>query len=166
MLFRSAITSTPILLQLVTTRCFQEPLATRIAFTGPKLLYLLAYVPLVWQARRSFDRLIGASFAILFVYLVLAATWFRPWYMLWPVVLAALQPRGWLGATAITIALAAACPDLVEQYRSHWPLIAEYHRAIAAPIVLAFLPPLVVWLRGVGETNSFTLQREEPPPQT
>ena len=66
----------------------------------------------------------------------------------------------------LTIALAAACPDLVEQYRSHWPLIAEYHRAIAAPIVLAFLPPLVVWLRGVGETNSFTLQREEPPPQT
>jgi hypothetical protein len=158
-----AITSTPVLLQLVTTSWLDEPLATRLAFAGTKLLYALAYAPLVWQARRSFDRLVGASFAILFVYLVLAATWFRPWYMLWPMALAALQPRGWLGATAVTITLTAAFPDLVEQYRSHWPLIAEYHRAIAAPIVLAFLPPLVVWLRGVGETNSFTLQREAPP---
>ncbi|MFA7297156.1 MAG: glycosyltransferase 87 family protein [Dehalococcoidia bacterium] len=157
-----AITSTPVLLQLATSQWFAEPLATQLAFTGTKLLYALAYAPLVWQARRSFDHLVGASFAILFVYLVLAATWFRPWYMLWPVALAALQPRGWLGATAVTITLAAACPDVVEQFRSHWPLIAEYHRAVAAPIVLAFLPPLVVWLRGVGETNSFTLQRDPP----
>ena len=158
-----AITSTPVLLQLVTTQWFEEPLATRLALRGPTLLYALAYAPLVWQARRSFDHLVGASFAILFVYLLLAATWFRPWYMLWPVTLAALQPRGWLGATAATITLAAAFPDLVEQYRSHWPLLAEYHRAIAAPIVLAFLPPLVVWLRGVGATNSFTLQRDDVP---
>lgn len=156
-----AITSTPVLLQLITTRWIEEPWATRIAFDLPKGLYGLAYVPLVWQSRRSFGHLVGGSFAILFVYLLLAATWFRPWYMLWPAALGALQPRGWLGATAVTITLAAAFPDLVEQYRQHWPLIAEYHRAIAAPIVLAFLPPLVVWLRGVGETNAFTLQRED-----
>lgn len=156
-----AITSTPVLLHLITPRWFDEPLATTISMQGPKVLFALAYFPLVWQARRSFGHLVGVSFAILFVYLVLAASWFRPWYMLWPVAIASLQPRGWLGATAVVITLAAAFPDLVEQYRSHWPLIAEYHRAIAAPILLAFLPPLVVWLRGVGATNSFTLQRDE-----
>ena len=156
-----AITSTPVLLHLVTPRWFEEPLATTIAMQGPKVLFAIAYIPLVWQARRSFRHLVGASFAILFVYLVLAASWFRPWYMLWPGAIAALQPRGWLGATAVVITLSAAFPDLVEQYRSHWSLIAEYHRAIAAPIVLAFLPPVVVWLRGVGATNSFTLQRGE-----
>lgn len=156
-----AITSTPVLLQLLTARWFEEPLATQLARGIPTVLYALAYAPLSWRARRSFGHLVGASFAILFVYLVLATAWFRPWYMLWPVALAALQPRGWLGATAVTITFAASFPDLIEQYRSHWPLIAEYHRAIAAPIVVTFLPPLVVWLRGVGVTDSFTLQRDE-----
>jgi hypothetical protein len=157
------ITSTPVLLQLVTSRRFDEPLATSLALWVTKGVFAAFYVPLLWQARRDFDRLVAMSFAVLFLYLVIACAWFRPWYMLWPVSIAAFRARGWLGATAVTITVAGACPDLVEQFRTHWPLIASYDRAIAAPIVLAFLPPLVVWLQGVSATRSLSLEREVEP---
>jgi alpha-1,6-mannosyltransferase len=154
-------TSTPLLLQFVTTHWFAEPLATTLASWIPKAIFAGAYAAFVWQARRDFNRLVGISFAILFVYLVLAASWFRPWYMLWPIAIAALRPRTWLGSTLVAISVACAFPDLVEQFRSYWPLIAHYNRAIAAPIVVGFLPPLLVWLIGVGITDSFSLVRRE-----
>lgn len=159
------ITSTPVLLSLVTTRWFEEPLATNLASWIPKALFAACYLAFTWEARRDFNRLIGMSFAICFIYLVLAASWFRPWYMLWPIAIAALRPRTWLGAMVVVISIACAFPDLVEQFRSDWPLIAEYDRAIAAPILLGFLPPLVVWLVGVGLTDSFSLVRREVTPR-
>ncbi|RLT26431.1 MAG: DUF2029 domain-containing protein [Chloroflexi bacterium] len=159
------ITSTPVLLTLVTTRWFEEPLATDLASLIPKLLFAACYLAFVWEARRDFNRLVGMSFAICFIYLVLAASWFRPWYMLWPIAIGALRPRTWLGATVVAISIACAFPDLVEQFRSDWPLIAEYGRAIAAPILLGFLPPLLVWLIGVGLTDSFSLVRRKVEPR-
>lgn len=144
------ITSTPLLVGLLISGPPGDPdtidevrMVLRVAFVG-------IYLVLSWQARRSFDHLLVASFTILFLYLILPTGWFRPWYMLWPVTLAALRPRSWLAACLLTISFCCCFPDLIEQYRNNWSFLADYTRAVAAPIVVAFLPPALVWLAGVG----------------
>jgi hypothetical protein len=151
------ITSTPVLVQVIAQRYFDISITAGEAQRLPRLAFLMLYLPLAWQARRSFDHLVVMSFTVLFLYLLVAAAWFRPWYMLWPATLAALRPRGWLGATFLAITLAASFPDVVEQFRGFWSFLATYERAIAAPILLAFLPPAVVWLLGVMRQRSWSL---------
>ena len=148
------ITSTPVLLEMLLQPLVVDPAtATALARWLPLLAFTALYVPLTWQARRGFDALLAACFAVLFAYLVLAAGWFRPWYMLWPVTLAALRPGRWPVLTLLTITVCGAFPDLIEQYRGYWPWLAPYALAIAAPIVVAFLPPAVVWLTGLRGTG-------------
>jgi hypothetical protein len=151
------ITSTPVLLQLFLGRYLDANTTLEYARLIPRIVFLALYVPLVWQARRGFDHLVVVSFTALFLYLLVAASWFRPWYMLWPAALAALRPREWLGATFLAITVASSFPDIVEQFRNYWPIIAPYDRAIAAPIVLAFLPPAAVWLLGVLQKRGWSL---------
>jgi hypothetical protein len=58
---------------------------------------------LVWQGRRN--PLQAATFVLLF-YLLLTCLWFQPWYVLWPLALAALLPEGALGRTAVLLSYA------------------------------------------------------------
>ncbi len=80
---------------------------------------------------------------------MIAAAWYRPWYMLWPVALAAVLPGTWFAPLLIVITFFGSFPDLIEQYRYNWDWLTEYWRALSAPIVVAFVPPLVVWLTGL-----------------
>jgi hypothetical protein len=163
------ITSTPVMLHLYLADLIgweaAEPWASRI----PRAVFLALYPFLAWQARRDFGRFVVFSATILFLYVVIAAGWFRPWYMLWPVTLFALRPRGWTGILAVTISLAAAFPDLVEQFRIHWPfLTGSFHRQLVAPILLAFVPPLLVWFVAIIRTRGWSLgagrEASLPPP--
>jgi hypothetical protein len=121
----------------------------------------------VWQARRDYTRLVTCGFTAHFLYLLVAAAWFRPWYMLWPVALGALLPGTWFMALVLAIALFASFPDLVEQYRVHWGWInADFGRRLVAPVLVAFWPPFMVWCIGLFRFQSwhFDAPWRTPPP--
>lgn len=160
------ITSTPLLIGLLISGPPEDPETVETVRTVLRVAFLGIYVLLIWQARRSFDHLVVASFTILFLYLLVPTGWFRPWYMLWPVTLAALRPRSWLAALLVTITLASSFPDLIEQYRNNWSFLAEYTKAVAAPIVVAFGPPALVWLAGVAWNRGWTLGAARRPEAT
>lgn len=141
------ITSTPQLVEaLLRQRLVDPAMATEPARRVMLAAFALVYVALTWQARRGFAGLLAACFGVLFAYLLLAAGWFRPWYLLWPVAILALRPGRWPTLTLLAITFCGALPDLVEQYRDHWPWIDSYTKFIAAPIVVAFALPALVWL--------------------
>lgn len=144
------ITSLPMLIQfrLETVAGMANDSATAMAKYLTRGLFLLLYLPLVWQARRDFTRLVGASATVLFLYLLIAAGWYRPWYVLWPLVLLALLTGSWYTVLFLALSFANAFPDLVEQYRMHWEWLAvDGWRAFAAPVVTqSWLPVLIWWL--------------------
>lgn len=158
------ITSTPVLLFLILSPYMDAERAQEYARIIPTVTFLALYLPLTWQARRSFDHLVVMSFTAFFLYLVVVAAWFRPWYMLWPVAFAALRPREWLGVLLIVITLTASFHDLVEQFRSYWPWLGTYQRQAVAPIALGFFPPLVAWLYAVALKNGWSLGADDPRP--
>lgn len=141
------ITSTPQLIELwLRSRMVDQLAATDIARQVSFVLFGALYFPLTWQARKGFEGLVAACFGVLFAYLLVAAGWFRPWYLLWPVSILALRPGRRWALLLLTITFFGAFPDLVEQYRDHWPRIDTWAKFIAAPIVVAFLAPALLWL--------------------
>ena len=161
------ITSTPILIGILLSGPPGNPETADQVRTVLRIVFMGIALLLTWQARRSFDHLVMAVFTILFLYLLLPTGWFRPWYMLWPVTIAALRPRSWLAPCLVAITLFGAFPDLVEQYRNNWSLInGDYTMLVAAPIVVAFVPAAFVWLVGVARYRGWMLdgvQRAEEP---
>ena len=149
------ITSTPLLIKTRLDRVMGPDEATGAARRIAWLAFLALYVPLVWQARRDFTRLVTCSFNALFLYLLVASVWFRPWYMLWPLTLAALLPGTWFTPLLLATSFSCAFPDLVEHYRYHWHWLRDYWRATAAPVVVAFIPPLLVWYLGLVKFESW-----------
>ncbi len=149
------ITSTPDLLraQMVLHLDLDDPQS--VARVLMITVFLVFAVPLTWQARRGLDYLLATCFNLLFFYLVIASSWFRPWYLLWPAVLIALRPTRWGAALFVTITICNLFPDVIEQYRGEWGLTPEWARA--APVAMQFVLPLAVWLAGAVSTRSLTL---------
>lgn len=165
------ITSTPLLLQERLARGMAPDEATSRALLLTRLAFAALYLPLVWQARRDFGRLAACGVNALFLYLVIATAWFRPWYMLWPLALAALLPGTWYTTLFLAISFCCSFPDLVEQYRGNWDwLAAGYWRLLVAPIAVQFWVPVVVWLVGLTSFRSWhfdapaALRLSRPPP--
>lgn len=117
--------------------------------------FLVLAVPLTWQARRGLDYLLATSFNLLFFYLVIASSWFRPWYLLWPAALVALRPTRWGVALFVTITTCNLFPDVIEQFRGEWGITGEWARV--APVAVQFALPLAVWVVGAVSTRSLTL---------
>ena len=154
------ITSTPLYLHVLLKGSPASGSEAIGVVTAPlRLMFLGLAVALTWQARRDEDRLISSTFSLFFLYLLIAAAWFRPWYFLWPVALASLRPRSWLAMVLIAITFSGAFPDLVEQFRWHWSWLDSYTKQTAAPILLAFVPPALLWLAGVAVFRSWHLGR-------
>jgi hypothetical protein len=90
------------------------------------------------------------------LYLVIAAAWFRPWYMLWPAALIAMRPSKWGVALFLAITIGNLFPDIVEQYRYDWGLSAPFVARVA-PLVPQFVPVMAVWLAAFLWHGDWTL---------
>lgn len=144
------ITSIPLLVQYRLLPLMSPEEAAATARTLTTAIFLVLYLPLVWQARRDPVRLVTSSATALFLYAVVAAGWFRPWYMLWTLPLMAALPGTWFTPLLLTVSFFTNLPDLVEQYGMHWRwLAADPWRAVSAPVLLAFWPALLVWYFGL-----------------
>ena len=111
------ITSTALAIGVAITGAPEEVDVNRAILLVLRIVFVGLAALVWWQSRRDFPRLIVACFTVLTLYLFLAGGWFRPWYLLWPVSIAALRPRSWMTPMLLAITLAGSFPDLVEQYR-------------------------------------------------
>ncbi len=78
------------------------------AWTG-RVLFLAAYAALLWRLPgRETEALLAAAALALGAYLLVAATYFAPWYVLWPLTLAVMVPwRRDVLLPALTLTLTA-----------------------------------------------------------
>lgn len=159
---RKVITSLSLLVQerLVTVMTPDD--AASLARTITRAVFAALYLPLVWQARRDFPRLVACAANALFLYLVVASGWFRPWYLLWPLTLAALLPRTWFTVLFLALSFCACFPDLIEQYRNNMEFFAPYFRAIAAPVMVTVWVPLTLWYFGLLYFRSWHFNAPRP----
>ncbi len=119
-------------------------------------VFALLAIPLTWQARKGFDHLLVAGFGLMFFYLVFAAGWFRPWYMLWPATLLALRPTPWSAALFLAITTGNLFPDVIEQFRYSWGLSSNLEIR-GVPLAAQFLVPVLIWLAAVVRWRSLGL---------
>ena len=121
--------------------------AMDLAMVVPSGLFLVALAPLLlstWSGRLD---VVSAAVAAFFLYCLLAAQWFNPWYLLWLAPLAALAPD--LPPRALGVGFMLLAPSVY---------LLQYE---ALPVVLAvFLPMAVlavywrVWLGWPGRIHS------------
>jgi hypothetical protein len=130
----------------------------RIAST----LAVLALVALAlgWM-RPAANGFLLASYQVLFLYLVLASTLFYPWYVVWPLVMAALLlDRLWM-LTAIVLSFTAVFVDIITN------MVTELHFlrgdtgwGSTVTVLVTLVPPLLLWA-GVA-VHRFRRQRRLP----
>ena len=162
------ITSTPNIVseQLRLEASLSEATSTRIARWGGVLAFLVVYAGLLltlWRSRGSPLALFSCLAFSLIAFNVLAVTWYRPWYMLWPLTLLPLVPGRWAVGVIFAASLGGMVFDLIEQYRFQFQFFHDhYHYSLASPVVAAFVPALLVWLGGWIATHSVLLLRSRP----
>jgi hypothetical protein len=149
------ITSTLLLLRTRLATAMPPDEALTWARNITRLVFVALYLPLLWQCRRDFTSLLTCSFNVFFLYLVVASGWFRPWYLLWPIAIAALMPGTWFMPLALVLSFAGSFPDLIEQYRLNWEWLRDYWRATAAPVMVWVWPALLVWYFGLLRYRSW-----------
>ena len=151
-----SITSTPLLIQLFFTQPLFRDLNGSLSRLLMRVLFVIPYGIVVLGVRRPVRRLEAGCYQVMLLYILIAAAWFRPWYLLWVVTLGALLPSGWFLALTLTISFCGMFPDITEQYRNYIPWLAgDLVRLYAAPIVVAFLAPALVWAAGVMHVGSW-----------
>jgi hypothetical protein len=100
----------------------------------------------------------------MFLFILIATAWFRPWYLIWVVTLGALLPSGWFLALTLAISFCGMFPDIVEQYRAYVPwLAADSMRLYLAPIVVAFLAPALIWIAALIGKRSWDFPAARDP---
>jgi alpha-1,6-mannosyltransferase len=103
--------------------------AMPVAAGAANVLFLLLLVPLlraVWLGRLG---LVAAAVGVFFVYLLVGAQWFNPWYLLWLVPFAALAPNGPPRALGLAFALLA---PIVYAVRHTLPVVVAVFLPMAA----------------------------------
>ena len=108
--------------------------------------FLLLYAWQVWRVRGGLAELAERSFTVFFLLLLIATWWFWPWYAIWVVPLAALQPRRWTAAVGLVFSASA----MLMYVPYFWMLYHDSLRLQAATAAVAFLPPVLVVLGYLG----------------
>jgi hypothetical protein len=133
--------------------------ATRRAELLTMFVFIAIAVPVTWQARRGYNAMLTVCFTLMFLYLLIASVWFRPWYMLWPLALLALRPRGWNVALFLAITFANMFPDIIEQYRYDWGAETVL-QARSWPVLAQFVLPVLVWVGWLVTSSPDSEERE------
>jgi hypothetical protein len=160
------ITSTPLLAreELVRHTALDSEAAGDLARWGGFAIFLGAYAYLLFALSRrggAIGPLVACMALSLLAFNLLAVTWYRPWYMLWPLTLLPLVPGRWSVALIAAISVGGMLPDIIEQYRLNLGFFREHYLwAIAAPVIPAFLPALVVLVAAWLQTRSPLLDEQ------
>jgi alpha-1,6-mannosyltransferase len=118
---------------------------TRTTVRGLSLLLYAGIMLALWSGRLSLP---AAALAAFLAYLLVAAQWFNPWYLLWLVPFAALVRERWLRVVALTFALLA-------------PLTYPFQHDARALVPAVFLPVAVLALGGAVGAWRGRLERIE-----
>ena len=124
-----------------------EETAAQIASLGGQGLFALSYLlALVWVWRRPLN-LAAASFCSILAFLLLAVSWFQPWYVAWVLPLAALAASPLAFAVAVALSAGAFLTHSVMgfEWRLNYGIVSEL-RMHAEGAMTAWLPPLVAGL--------------------
>jgi len=121
--------------------------AMNMARLASMLLYAIPYVALLWRAKATSGDLLTGSYHALFLYLLLAATLFEPWYIIWVVSLAALLGLKPWSMVAMLFSFTGLFLDAV--WELAWPLGFLNQDVVLGRIftvVIVFGPPALAWL--------------------
>ncbi len=159
------ITSTPLLLdyQLRQWLSLDSATATALATRITTIVFLSVGLVLFVRQRPGATALVATAAGVMLAYTLIAVGWFRPWYLLWVVLLTPLLSGRWWLLLTVTASAAGLLPDVIEQYRAHigWLRPHDFW-LLAAPVAVTFLPPLLVWLLGLWRTRRLELDAGEP----
>jgi hypothetical protein len=102
-------TSAPTLLQIALDHWLARDTSQQIA---AYIALIVVVAGLIWQVLAlwrsdSADAPLRAGLNILLIYLLIACLWFQPWYIIWPLGLAALLPNSTLTRGTLLFSLAA-----------------------------------------------------------
>jgi alpha-1,6-mannosyltransferase len=131
----------------------RRPAQAVVARVMPIAFALLA-APVLWRFARKdpgglpgLRGLIGANLAISLLYLFVGSFWFQPWYVMWPVALAALLPdRRRVTVSMAVLSASALCTAVVSGYlRVPAPAILPPWFISALTVALTWLPALVAY---------------------
>ena len=114
-----------------------------------------------WQTRhdRSWLGFTQSTFNILMFYLLITCTWFQQWYVVWPLVLAALLPPGHASRLAVLFSLTVLSKQLIFEPLLLWtrPLPPWPQRELMLGPAVMLLPWLytlgALWLVRRGKLN-------------
>jgi len=99
--------SFPAVLRGALTRVFSVGVAEMVSAWTGRAAFLAVYAALLWRLNgRGLEPFLATAALVLGAYLLLAATYFAPWYVLWPFSLAAMVPwrrEVFLPALALTL---------------------------------------------------------------
>ena len=134
-----------------------DPWAAVVARLAGMSVFAVAYMALAvayWRSRRRNLELIAWMALALFAYIFFAVTWYRPWYMLWPMTLLPLLPGRWPVAFFIVATMAAMPFELIEYYRTEVDFLLEhFNLSNTSPVTVAFVPPALVLVAGWVRTR-------------
>ncbi|MPZ22689.1 MAG: DUF2029 domain-containing protein [Dehalococcoidia bacterium] len=154
------ITSTPLVLreQLIWRWSMDEESASSLARWAGIGTFAVLYAGLLlafWRSRRTACELAACLALILLAFAVFGVSWYRPWYMIWPLTFLALVPGRWTLLLILVTSISGMLPDIIEQYRGQLQFFREHYLwAVAAPVIVAFVPPAVALVVGWIRTRS------------
>lgn len=141
-------TSLPALVQVQLAQTVGKEASQSLVSRGALVLTCLVVLAAIWRTWAEKDWLApvrAANFILLF-YLLFTCLWFQPWYVIWPLALAAILPEGESSRTAVLLSYAALWKVIVFEFflYKNDPLPPRLWReTILGPATLG-----VVWLYG------------------
>ncbi|HET9200661.1 MAG TPA: hypothetical protein VFO84_06775 [Dehalococcoidia bacterium] len=145
------VTSTPILVSRLLSAIPGVAIAAagdiaRWLGTVAFLAVYLALLAWLWRAKGAYLALVGCVAGAMLALNLLALTWFRPWYLLWPLTLLPLLPGRWPVALIFAISVPAMQADVAEIYTYNADWLREKELAQAAVQVVPTFGPAVAVL--------------------